>query len=191
MFQTVLGVCILLIIVIKSIVIVPQGYGYVITSMGKFKRVMYSGINFRLIFIESFYQLVDLREQSININSHSVITKDGHRLLLKSSVYYNVIDCEEFVFRVKDPVNALTIVCMSSMRDVIGSMSADEVISNKSMVNQNLYQYIDSVTSDWGVKFNRVEIVSLGTQTHEIWVDKETPHGNIPSIVLEKQGIMR
>jgi len=145
----------------SGIKFVPQGFNYTKIRFGRFKGIMSPGLNFLIPFIEAIDQKVNVMEQVLDIAEQSVITKDNAEVVVDAVLFYQVLEAEKAAYAVSNLNNAQQNLGQTNIRTVVGSMSLDDVLSNRDSINQKLLSVIDEATEPWGVKVTRVEIKGI------------------------------
>ncbi|MDG2456763.1 MAG: SPFH/Band 7/PHB domain protein [SAR86 cluster bacterium] len=145
----------------SGIKFVPQGFNYTKTRFGRFNGIMSPGLNFLIPFIEAIDQRVNVMEQVLDIAEQSVITKDNAEVKVDAVLFYQVLEAEKAAYAVSNLANAQQNLGQTNIRTVVGSMSLDDVLSNRDSINQKLLGVIDEATEPWGVKVTRVEIKGI------------------------------
>ena len=145
----------------SGIKFVPQGFNYTKIRFGRFKGIMSPGLNFLIPFIEAIDQKVNVMEQVLDIAEQSVITKDNAEVVVDAVLFYQVLEAEKAAYAVSNLSNAQQNLGQTNIRTVVGSMSLDDVLSNRDSINQKLLSVIDEATEPWGVKVTRVEIKGI------------------------------
>ncbi len=145
----------------SGIKFVPQGFNYTKIRFGRFNGIMSPGLNFLIPFIEAIDQKVNVMEQVLDIAEQSVITKDNAEVVVDAVLFYQVLEAEKAAYAVSNLSNAQQNLGQTNIRTVVGSMSLDDVLSNRDSINQKLLSVIDEATEPWGVKVTRVEIKGI------------------------------
>lgn len=133
----------------------------VIMRFGKVKRVGGPGWCFVLPFIEEI-TLVDLRTQTIDVPRQQVITKGKIELGIDAVIYLSIKKDKESVIKsvieVEDYRHAAKLYVIAALRDVLGSMTLDDVISNIETVNKRIKEGLEKIGTAWGIECESVEI---------------------------------
>lgn len=176
-------IIIVLIFVCAGLKIVPQSQTLVIERLGKFHRVLNSGINiiwpildkprqmyFRHVFTDfdgrvkvrtKLDDRIDLREQLIDFPPQSVITKDNVMTSINAILYYQIMDPIKAVYEIANLPDAIEKLTQTTLRNVIGELEFDETLTSRDTINSKLRDVLDDATNKWGVKVNRVEVQDI------------------------------
>jgi len=161
------GVVLLLAIALlfSVIKIVPQGREFTVERFGKYTKTLSPGIGFLTPFVERVGRRMNMMEQVLDVPTQEVITKDNAMVKVDGIVFIQVMDSARAAYRVDDLPYAISQLCMTNLRTVVGSMELDEVLSQRDSINTRLLHVIDAATEPWGVKVNRIEIKDLTPPT--------------------------
>ncbi|MCX8158250.1 MAG: SPFH domain-containing protein [Candidatus Diapherotrites archaeon] len=133
----------------------------VIFRFGRVNRVSGPGWCFVFPPFET-YRLVDLRVITLDVPKQDVITKDKVELKIDAVVYLKVKKDKQSIINsvveVKDYKEATILYVIARVRDIIGSMTFDEVISNVNHINQELKKGIEEISKEWGITCEAVEL---------------------------------
>uniref|UniRef100_A0A7C5US11 Slipin family protein n=1 Tax=Ignisphaera aggregans TaxID=334771 RepID=A0A7C5US11_9CREN len=158
------GIFLLVIIVAtvlsRSLRIVREWERLIILRLGKFVGIRGPGLVFLVPFVDRGL-VVDMRINTIDIPKQEVITKDNVTIRIDAAVYYRVIDPEKAVLRVRDYNYAIAMLAQTTMRDVIGQLELDDVLTKRDEINRKIQNIIDSVTEPWGVKVSMVTLKAV------------------------------
>ena len=143
-----------------SMRIVQQYESAIVFSLGRFDRIINPGLNFIFPFIERTH-LVDIRILTIDIPKQQVITKDNVPISVNGVVYFKVIDPVKAIIKVQDYVYAVSQYAQTALRDVIGQMSLDEVLAERTNVGQKIEQMVEKESIAWGVEVTGIKMQDI------------------------------
>ncbi|MFO7677522.1 MAG: slipin family protein [Thermoplasmatota archaeon] len=147
----------LLIILSSSIKIMAEYQRIVIFRLGRLAGIKGPGLVFIIPIIDKIIKL-DLRTRVIDVPKQRVITEDNVTVDVDAVVYYRVIDAEKAVVEVQRYDIATGLIAQTTLRDVLGQQSLDDLLSKRDELNKSLQAIIDQGTDPWGVKVSAVTI---------------------------------
>jgi regulator of protease activity HflC (stomatin/prohibitin superfamily) len=150
-----------LIIVLKGVRIVPQSDLFVVERLGKFSKILHGGFHLIIPVVDSIRTVLTSREQLVDIEKQSVITKDNVNISIDGIVFCKVDDAKEATYNVVDFKNAIANLAMTTLRSEIGGMDLDDTLSNRETLNAKLQSELGSAAANWGIKVTRVEISDI------------------------------
>ena len=150
-----------LIIIIKGVKIVPQSDLYVIERLGKFNKELHGGFHLIIPIIDQVRAILTSREQLVDIEKQSVITKDNVNISIDGIVFCKVDDAMEATYNVVDFKDAIANLAMTTLRSEIGAMVLDDTLSNRETLNVKLQNELGAAAANWGIKVTRVEIADI------------------------------
>ncbi len=159
----------------QGIKIVSQSETIIIERLGKYNRTLQAGINIILPIVEKpkatavrmpngfigLTKKIDLREQVIDFDKQSVITKDNVMTEINALLYFQIVDPVKSVYEIKNLPLAIEKLTQTTLRNVVGEMELDETLTSRDTINSKLRAVLDDATNKWGVKVNRVELQDI------------------------------
>ncbi len=167
----VIGV-ILLLVIIKNISIVPQSNAYIIERFGTFYKIWGNGIHMKIPAMDRIAKKISLKEQVVDFEPQSVITRDNVSMKIDTVVYYQVTDPKLYTYGVESPIMAIETLCATTLRNIIGELELDHTLTSRDDINSRIRQILDEATDPWGIKVKRVELKNI-LPPHEIQVAME------------------
>ncbi len=170
------------VLISKSIKIVPQSETQIIERLGRYDRTLNSGLNIiwpyidrpRAIYSRYSYQSggrtyvrvvmnnkIDLREQVYDFPKQSVITKDNVVTQINALLYFQIMDPVKAVYEIDNLPNAIEKLTQTTLRNVVGELELDECLTSRDIINAKLRTVLDEATNKWGVKVTRVELQDI------------------------------
>lgn len=150
-------VLLLLIVVVSSVRIVRPYQRGIIEQLGKYKETKTSGLHLIIPFVQRM-QLIDMREQVVDVPPQEVITSDNVVVSVDAVIYYEPTDPQRLLYNIANFFLAITKLAQTNLRNVIGDMTLDEALTSRDKLNMDLRQILDDATDKWGVRVARVEI---------------------------------
>ena len=151
-----IGILILFIILI-SIRQVSEYERGIKFRFGKFKKIMNPGWNLVLPIIES-YRKVDIRTKAVDVPEQDAITKDNVSIRINAVIYYKVFDASKAILAVERYQYAVGQLAQTTMRNAVGAVSLDELLSERDKISTEICKVIDEATDPWGIKVENVEL---------------------------------
>ena len=145
---------IILVVLVRCIVIVPQSNAYVTEWLGVYKDTWGAGLHIRTPFVERISRKVSLKEEAADFPPQPVITRDNVTMMIDTVVFFQVFDAKMYAYGVNRPIQAIENLSATTLRDIIGSMSRD-------LINTKITASLDEATDRWGIKVNRVELKNI------------------------------
>lgn len=151
------AVVIILLMSIKQIDQYERGIKF---SRGKFKKIMKPGWNIVLPIFQS-YRKVDIRTKAVDVPEQDAITKDNVSVRINAVIYYKVFDASKAVLEVENFYFAVGQLAQTTMRNAVGSVSLDELLSERDKISTEICKIIDKATDPWGIKVEDVELKDI------------------------------
>ncbi len=147
-------------ILVSGIKIVPEYKRRIVFRFGKYKKTVGPGIVVVLPGIEKSLE-VDMRIKTQDIARQDIITKDNIPITADTSVFYKVINPEYARVKIENYMKAIMNYTQGALRDVIGSMELDEVLTQREKISQEIRKVVDEETREWGVEITQIKIQQI------------------------------
>jgi regulator of protease activity HflC (stomatin/prohibitin superfamily) len=154
----IVAIAIVLLAVLAAAVKIVRPYQRgLVERLGKYKTTKEPGLQLIVPFIETM-QLIDMREQVVDVPPQEVITADNVVVSVDAVVYYEATDPQRLVYNVADFFTAITKLAQTNLRNLIGDLELDKALTSRDTINTQLREVLDDATDKWGVRVVRVEI---------------------------------
>jgi regulator of protease activity HflC (stomatin/prohibitin superfamily) len=152
---------IVLVALVRAVRIVSQATAAVVERLGRYNRTLDPGLHFLVPFIDRVRELVDLREQVVAFPPQPVITQDNVTISIDTVFYFTVTDPFRATYEVANLLTAIEQLTVTTLRNVIGSLSLEETLTSRDKINADLRIVLDEATERWGLRVNRIELKSI------------------------------
>jgi len=149
--SSIIGLLVVLVILSQAIKIVREYERAVIFRLGRFSGVKGPGIFFLIPIIDRTIQL-DLRVVTIDVAKQVVITRDNVSVDVDAVIYYRVVEPSKAVIQVENYKTATSLLAQTTLRDVLGQIDLDDLLSKREELNKKLQEILDRHTDPWGIK---------------------------------------
>ncbi|MCT8978019.1 SPFH/Band 7/PHB domain protein [Clostridium sp. CX1] len=146
---------------ISSIKIVNTGYVNIVERFGQFHRVLEPGWHLIIPFADFVRRKVSTKQQILDIEPQSVITKDNVKISVDNVIFYKVMSPRDAIYNIEDYKSGIIYSAITNMRNIVGNMSLDEVLSGRDKINSELLRVVDDITDAYGIKILSVEIKNI------------------------------
>ena len=156
-----LFIIIIVVLICANIRIVPQATEIVIERLGKYQTTWDAGLHVKIPLIDRIANRVLLKEQILDTPPQSVITADNVTMQIDAVVYYRANNSELYTYGTARPVDALSNLTTTTLRNIIGDMTLDQTLTSRDTVNNKMAAILDKETDPWGIKVIRVELRNI------------------------------
>ena len=129
-------------------------------TLGKFTGIMNPGWNLVLPIFQSFSK-VDIRTKAVDVPEQDAITGDNVSVRINAVIYYKVFDASKAILEVENFRYAVSQLAQTTMRNAVGSVSLDELLSSREKIATSICKIIDEATDPWGIKVENVELKEI------------------------------
>ncbi len=145
----------------RTVRIVPQARAGIVERFGRYHRTLSPGLTVLMPFVDRLKPLIDLREQVVSFPPQPVITEDNLVVGIDTVLYFTVNDAKSQTYEVANPLQAIEQITVTTLRNVIGSLTLELALTSRDHINAQLRGVLDEATNKWGIRVNRVEIKSI------------------------------
>ena len=145
----------------KSIIVVRQATAVVVERLGRYQTTLTPGLHVLIPFIDSKRAVVSLSEQVVAFAPQPVITADNVSVTIDSVIYYQINSPEQATYEIANYLVAIEQLTATTLRNVIGTMDLEDTLTSRDSINTQLRGVLDSATTAWGIRINRVEIKAI------------------------------
>jgi regulator of protease activity HflC (stomatin/prohibitin superfamily) len=149
------------VVLVKTAVIVPQKSEYIIERLGKYSRTLGAGFHILLPFIDRVAYRFMLKEEVVNIASQTCITKDNVTVEVDGLIYLQVQDSKLAAYGINDYRIAAAQLAQTTLRSCIGRIDLDKTFEERENINAQVVQAIDEAAQSWGIKLLRYEVSDI------------------------------
>ncbi len=147
----------LVIICIKQINQYERGVKF---TLGKFTSIMQPGWRLVVPIFQSYVK-VDMRVKAVDVPDQEAITKDNISVRVNAVIYYKVQSAEKVILEVEDFKYAISQLAQTTMRNVVGEVELDELLSNRDKISERIREIVDNLTDPWGIKVDSVDLKDI------------------------------
>lgn len=176
----------LLIISIKQINQYERGLKF---TLGRFTGIMEPG--WRLVIpIFQGYSKVDMRVKAVDVPDQRAITRDNVSVTVNAVIYYRVDSAEKAILEVEDFRYAISQYAQTTMRNIVGEATLDEVLANRDKLAERIREIVDKETDAWGLKVNNVELkdVSLPADMERTIAKQAEAEREKRAVIINSEG---
>jgi regulator of protease activity HflC (stomatin/prohibitin superfamily) len=155
-----IGGVIALLLLAGSAYVVKQWEKVAVIRFGRIIKIVGTGLHFRIPLIDSI-QRADLRMQTVDLRGQFAITKDNISVGIDAVVFMKIEDAEKVILRIKDYYEAVSKYAQTSIRNIIGRYSLDELLESREEIAISLKDVIDKLSKDWGIDITRAELQDI------------------------------
>ncbi len=153
----IIAIIIILLLSIKQINQYENGVRF---TLGKFSGTMQPG--WRIVWpIIQFYKKVDMRTKAVDVPDQEAITRDNISVKVNAVIYYKIKSAEKAVLQVEDFYYAISQLAQTTMRNAVGKVELDELLSQRDKVSEDIREIIDVMSDPWGITVENLELKDI------------------------------
>ena len=157
------GVVVVLVLVVigKIAIVVPQQNAYVVEYLGKYRKTMQAGFHILIPFVERIAYRHNLKERAVDIPEQICITRDNVQVGVDGVLYMKVLDAQRASYGIGDFIFAISQLAQTTLRSEIGKIVLDRTFEERGTINASVVMELDKASDPWGVKVLRYEIKNI------------------------------
>jgi regulator of protease activity HflC (stomatin/prohibitin superfamily) len=150
-----------LIVLARTAVVVPQQSGYVVETLGRYNRTIQAGFHILVPFIDRIAYKHNLKEEAMDIPEQVCITRDNVQVGVDGVLYLQVLDASKASYGITNYRFAIIQLAQTTLRSEIGKIELDRTFEERATINANVVSELDKASAPWGVKVLRYEIKNI------------------------------
>jgi len=176
-------------IVLVSIKQINQYERGVKFTIGKYTGIMDPGWRLVVPVFQS-YQKIDMRIKAVDVPNQEAITKDNISVSVNAVIYYKVKSAEKAIIEVENYFYAVSQLAQTTMRNIVGEVNLDELLSNRDAIAEKIRLIIDKATDAWGIEVHSVELkdVTLPEEMKRVIGKQAEAEREKRSVIIKAEG---
>jgi regulator of protease activity HflC (stomatin/prohibitin superfamily) len=159
-YLTIFIIVVALYLILKSIVIVNQYERGIVLTLGTYSYTLNPGLKLVVPILQRVIK-VDIRINTIDIPKQEIITKDNVAVSINAVVYFQVIKAEDAILKVRDFTYAVAQYAQTALRDVIGGVELDQLLTDRQTISDEIQKIVDAETAPWGVDVTGIRLQDI------------------------------
>jgi len=180
---------VVVVIILASIKQINQYQRGVKFTLGRYTGIMEPG--WRIVFpIFQSYQKIDMRIKAVDVPNQEAITKDNISVSVNAVIYYKVKNAEKAVIEVEDFFYAVSQLAQTTMRNIVGEVNLDELLSQRDAIAEKIRLIVDKATDAWGIEVQSVELkdVTLPEEMKRVIGKQAEAEREKRSVIIKAEG---
>ena len=154
-------VLLVVVLIIKTAVVVPQKSQFVVERLGKYAKTIGAGLHILIPFIDRIAYKRSLKEEVMDIPAQTCITRDNVSVTIDGVLYIRVMDAKMSAYGIENYYIAASQLAQTSLRSAIGKIDLDKTFEERETINASVVQAVDEAAKEWGIKVMRYEIKDI------------------------------
>ena len=167
LFIVILLSLIVLIVIWKTAIVVPQQSAYVVERLGRYSGTLGAGFHILVPFFDVIRYRHSLKESAVDIPAQVCITRDNVQVQVDGVLYLKVLNPERASYGISDYLFAISQLAQTTLRSEVGKIDLDRTFEERTNINTAVVAELDKASEPWGVKVLRYEIKNI-TPPHDV-----------------------
>lgn len=150
-----------IVVIFKTAVVVPQQQAFVVERLGKYSSVLHAGFHILVPFVDRIAYRHSLKESALDIAEQLCITKDNVQVGVDGVLYFKVLDPTNASYGITDYIFAISQLAQTTLRSLMGKLELDRTFEERTTINAHVVAELDKATEPWGIKVLRYEIKNI------------------------------
>lgn len=159
-YLTIALIIFIIYLVLKSVVIVNQYERGIVLTLGTYSYTLGPGLKLVVPILQRVIK-VDIRINTLDIPKQEIITKDNVAVSINAVVYFQVTKAEDAILKVRDFAYAVSQYAQTALRDVIGGVELDQLLTDRQKISDEIKAIVDAETVDWGVDVTGIRLQDI------------------------------
>ncbi|MBU2264590.1 slipin family protein [Patescibacteria group bacterium] len=158
-------------------------------TMGRYTGTIEPGWRIIIPIFQSFKK-VDMRVKAVDVPDQKGITRDNVSVMVNAVIYYKVSDAAKAVIEVEDFRYAISQYAQTTMRNIVGQATLDELLANREKIAERIREIVDRETDEWGLKVSNVELkdVSLPADMERTIAKQAEAEREKRAVIINSEG---
>jgi regulator of protease activity HflC (stomatin/prohibitin superfamily) len=150
------------VIVASGIRVIREWERAPVLRLGRFTGLKGPGLFYIIPFVDRIPNVVSMRVQTFPFRTEQTFTKDNVPVNVDAIMFFQAVDVEKVILNVERYLDATSLAAQTTLREVIGKVSFDELLAEREKVGVEARNIIDEKTEHWGIKVVSVEVKDIG-----------------------------
>lgn len=161
----------------------------ILFKMGKYAKILNPGWHVVWPIFESMKK-IDIRTRAVDVPEQVAITSDNVSIKINAVIYYKVFDAGKALCEVENFHYAVGQLAQTTMRNVVGTVTLDQLLTDREKISANICQIIDAATDPWGVKVENVELkdISLSMEMQRVMAKVAEAEREKNAVIMKAKG---
>ncbi|OGZ47271.1 MAG: hypothetical protein A3J54_01555 [Candidatus Ryanbacteria bacterium RIFCSPHIGHO2_02_FULL_45_13b] len=180
---------ILVLLILSGLRVVDQYERSVVLTLGKYTSTRQPGLTWIFIGIQRMIK-IDLRITTTDIPQQEVITKDNVPVGINAVVYFQVQSAEKAILNIKDYTLAVSQYAQAALRDVIGGIELDPLLSEREKISEEIQKNVAQATNSWGILVTDIKIqdIELPADMKRIMAKQAESERERRAVIIKAEG---